>query len=184
MQSILERAGGSLNQCWETCRLRRHHPRPQIGNATIGRQEVGILGILHLSEHSWKKKLSDRTIFGWPGEKLPDNRRERGRQNTHSHDTCVHAQVIRTLSAQMFHSPREHAWFKANTAQGLRIGVLKNSLSPSVMSHLLCHLLTEHFYTISLTYLTCLPTFFSLTVLSWGTGSRNPARFTAEWRTN
>ena len=45
MRSILERAGGSKKKRGETCRLRRHRPRPQIGKSTIGRQEVGILGI-------------------------------------------------------------------------------------------------------------------------------------------
>ena len=37
-------AGGSKNQRGETCRVRRR-PRPRIGKATIGRQEVGIPGI-------------------------------------------------------------------------------------------------------------------------------------------
>ena len=46
MQSILERAGGSMNKRREICRFRRHRPRPQIKNATIGRQEVEIHGIL------------------------------------------------------------------------------------------------------------------------------------------
>ena len=46
MQSTLEQAGGSMNQRGES-RLRRHRPRPRIGKATIGRQEVGIPGILH-----------------------------------------------------------------------------------------------------------------------------------------
>ena len=46
MQSILERAGGSFNKRRETCRLRRHRLRPQIGKGTIGRQEVGIPGTL------------------------------------------------------------------------------------------------------------------------------------------
>ena len=46
MLSVLEQAGGSINQRGEPCRLRRHRPRPRIGKATIGRQQVGILGIL------------------------------------------------------------------------------------------------------------------------------------------
>ena len=41
------RAGGSINKRRETCRLRRHRPRQQSGNTTIGRQEVGIPGFLH-----------------------------------------------------------------------------------------------------------------------------------------
>ena len=44
IQSILEQAGGSINSRRETCRLR---PRQQIGNATIVRQEAGILRIPH-----------------------------------------------------------------------------------------------------------------------------------------
>ena len=47
MQSILEQAGGFFKSSRETCRFHRHRPRPQMGNATIGRQEVGIPGILH-----------------------------------------------------------------------------------------------------------------------------------------
>ena len=47
MQSIHERAGGSINKRRETCRLRRHRPRQQSGNTTIGRQEVGSPRILH-----------------------------------------------------------------------------------------------------------------------------------------
>ena len=50
------------------------------------------------------------------------------------------------------------------------------------MSHPLPAHVTEHTYTISLTCTTYLPTFFSLTVLPSGTGSKNPARYTAEWR--
>ena len=34
------------------------------------------------------------------------------RQDTHSQNTFVQVQVIRTLPAQMLHSPREHAWLK------------------------------------------------------------------------
>ena len=47
MQSILEQAGGSFNSTRETCRFRRHRPRQQIRTATIGRREIGILGIFH-----------------------------------------------------------------------------------------------------------------------------------------
>ena len=41
------------------------------------------------------------------------------RQNTHSHDTCVQVQVIRTVPAQMFHAPREHA--EQNEARPVQI---------------------------------------------------------------
>ena len=37
---------GSINQSGETCRLRRRRPRPRIGTAIFGRQEVGIPSIL------------------------------------------------------------------------------------------------------------------------------------------
>ena len=67
MRSTLEQAGGSVNQRGETCRCRRHRPRPQIGNATIGRQEVGIPGILH--GLAIREFFSGRTSFGWPGDK-------------------------------------------------------------------------------------------------------------------
>ena len=43
------------------------------------------------------------------------------RQNTQSHDTFVHVQVTRTLLAQMFHSPREHAWLKSQHGSGLHV---------------------------------------------------------------
>ena len=100
------------------------------------------------------------------------------RQNTHSHDTFVLVQVIRTLPAQMFHSPRVTT--RTRVAQGptrLRIahcGV--SSKIPSSQRHVLyvAALVIDHFYTISYTYLTYLPTFFSLTVRSSGNGSRNP----------
>ena len=62
------------------------------------------------------------------------------RQNTHSHDTFVHVQVIRTLPAQMFHSPSEHAWLKGQHGSGLRIVVSRKRFRhPSVMSHILPH---------------------------------------------
>ena len=84
--------------------------------------------------------LTVRTSFGWPREKLPTTD-GRCRQNTHSHDTFVHVQVIRTLPAQMFHSPREHAWLKGQHDSGLRIVVSsKRSRHTSVMSHMLPHL--------------------------------------------
>ena len=66
---------------------------------------------------------------------------QRRTQNTHSHDAFVHVQVIRTLPAQMFHSPREHAWLKGQHGSGLRIVVYpKRFRHPSVMSHMLPHL--------------------------------------------
>ena len=100
------------------------------------------------------------------------------RQNTPlARHICAHS-AHRT--AQKFHSPR-------NTRGSSRLPwCVKRSLSSQRHVSLVAALATEHFYTISLTYLTCLPTIFSLTVLSYlsffGVGSRNPARSPAEWR--
>ena len=82
------------------------------------------------------------------GEKVQRNDHKNGRssrrcciQNTHSHDTFVHVQVIRTMPAQMFHSPREHAWLKGQHGSGLRIVVSPERFRlSSVMSHMLPHL--------------------------------------------
>ena len=118
------------------CRLHRHRPRPQIGTATIGRQEVGILGILHslitceiffseLGPVSVSREINFLTTDGVC------------RQNTHSHDTFVHVQLITARTALMFHSRTT----QTRVAQGLRIVVsLKRFHHPSVMSHMLPHL--------------------------------------------
>ena len=62
IESILELAGCSVIQSHrETCRIR---PRQQIGTVTIGRREVGVLGILHglkIREHVF---LRVGTSFG------------------------------------------------------------------------------------------------------------------------
>ena len=79
VQSVLERAGGSFNWRWETCRLRRH----ELGPVSVGRE------------------------VNFP---TTDGVR---RQNTHSHDTFQHVQLITARTAHMFHSPREHAWLKS-----------------------------------------------------------------------
>ena len=76
--------------------------------------------------------FSDRTSFGWPGEKLPDNRR--CIQNTHSNDTFVHVQRITERTTQMF-SLTQHAWLKSFAL--VRQKVVSH---PSVMSHMLPHL--------------------------------------------
>ena len=71
----------------------------------------------------------------------------------------------------------------ANTRDSSRLlWCVKSSLSSQRHVSHVAACVTEHFYTISLTHLTYLPTFFYLTVLSLGIGSRNPARFMAEWR--
>ena len=95
------------------------------------------------------------------------------RQNTHSHDTFAHVQRITERCAQV-----QSLITRTRVAQVVCLGVSKVVCHPSVMSHMM-PLVNEHFHTISLT---CLPTFFSLTVLSSGIGSRTPARFRAELR--
>ena len=45
------------------------------------------------------------------------------RQNIHSYDTFVLVQRIRTLPAQMFHSPCEHAWLKGAQPRIAHCGV-------------------------------------------------------------
>ena len=59
------------------------------------------------------------------------------RQNTHSHDTFVHVQVMRTTPAPMCHSPREHAWLKGAQPWIAHCGVSITTCHPSVMSHML-----------------------------------------------
>ena len=169
-RSIIERTRGSINQRSETCHLRHHRSRPQIGNATIGRQKVGILGILH---GLTTREISVQTSFGWPGDQFPTTD---GwcRQNTHSHDTFVHVQRITERIAQV-----QSLITRTRVTQVVRHGVFESSLSSQRHVSCVAVLATEHFYTISLA---CLPTTFSLTVLSFRIGSRNPARFTAKWR--
>ena len=89
----------SINKRRESCRLRRHRHRPQIANATVGRQEVGILGYLHgltirlffseLEPVSVGGEVNFPTTDGWCGE------------NSHSHDIFVHVKLIKASSAQV-----------------------------------------------------------------------------------
>ena len=82
------------------------------------------------------------------------------RQNTHSHDTFVHVQLITARTAQIFQS-------RNTRGSTLLLWCVKSSLSSQRhVSHVVA-LATEHSHTISLTYITCLPTIFSLTVLSY-----------------
>ena len=110
MRSTLEQAGGSVNQRWETCRLRRHRPRPRIGNATIGRQEVGIPGFLHglTTREKLFSQIGPVSVGRETNFPTTDGR---CRQNAHSHDTFVHVQRITERTAQMF-SLTQHAWLK------------------------------------------------------------------------
>ena len=148
MRSTLEQAGGSINSSRETCRFRRHRPRPRIGKATIGRQEVGIPGILDgltIRGHF----LSDWTSFGWPGDKLPDNRREVWTEHTlarHIRARTAHRRTHRTDVPLT-----QHAWLKSFCH-----GVSKRSLSSQRHVPHVAALATKHLYTISLTNFTSL----------------------------
>ena len=124
MPSILEQAGGSFNQRKETCRLRRHRPRPrqQIGTATIGRREVGIPGILHgLTHRDFSQFL--RPVSVGREINFPDLRREVWTE--HSHDMFEHVQFIRTVCFRAHSLTTRSRVAPGCTAQGLRIGVLK-----------------------------------------------------------
>ena len=98
MRSTLGQAGGSTNQRGETCRFRRHRPRPRIGKSTIGRREVGSRGILQgltIREHF--SQIGPVSV----GREINFPTTDGGcRQNTHSHDTDVHVQLITERSAQ------------------------------------------------------------------------------------
>ena len=81
------------------------------------------------------------------------------RTPTRTTHLCTY-KVIRTLPAQVFHSPLEHAWFKGQHGSGWHCGVSQKI--PSSQRHVshVAALDTEHFYTICFTYLTYLPTFY------------------------
>ena len=88
------------------------------------------------------KKFSDKTSFGWPGDKLPSplsktTQRKTSHfsgQNTHSHDTLVHVQRITERTAQMFHSRNTRGPRTAHC------NVPETTCHPSVMSAMLPHL--------------------------------------------
>ena len=87
------------------CRIRCHRPRQQIGTATIGRREIGILGILH--------GLTIREIvFLNFKDQFRLARRSTSRQPTGVDRTpiTVHVQLITERSAQV--PSREHAWLQ------------------------------------------------------------------------
>ena len=77
----------------------------------------------------------------------------------------------------MFHSPREHAWLNGAQPRIAHCGVSEKSLSSQRHVSYVAALVTEHLYTISLTYLTYLPTIFSLTVLSIGITAPSPTGY-------
>ena len=128
MRSTLEQAGGSINQRGETCRLRRHRPRPRNGKATIGRQEVGIPGILH--GLTVLEFFSDRTIFVWQGDKLPDNRRGVQTEHPLARHICAHAAHHRTHRTDV--PPTQDAWLKI-----AHCSVSQTTCHPSVTSHMM-----------------------------------------------
>ena len=131
MRSILDQAGGSFNQRGETCRLRRHRPRPQSGKATSGRQEVGIIGILH--GLTIRDFFSGATSFGWRGDELPDNRRGVSTEHPLARHICARTAHHRTQCTNtVAHATR--------VAQVVCFGVSKLVCHPRVMSHMLPHL--------------------------------------------
>ena len=127
------------------------------------------------SDHSWIFLRQDQ--FWLTGRNFPTTDRV-CRQNTHWHDTFVHVQRITERSAQVQ---------SLITRGSSRLPwCVKSSLSSHRHVAHVAALATEHVHTISFTYITCLPTIFSLTVLSnldpeW-IGPWSPARDTAEWR--
>ena len=171
IQSILEQAGGFITWRGKTCRLRRHRPRPQIGNATIGRQEVENPGILHgltireklseLGPVSVGREINFPTTDGWCG------------QNTHSHNTFVHVQVMRTLPAQMFdshttrtrvaqaHSAELHALVPQKV-------VVIHAQCPAYMPHLPRNTSTRSLSPTSTTFLPSSPSRSCPTSAPWG----------------
>ena len=168
MRSILERAGGSVNQRGETCRFRQHRPRPQIENATIGRQEVGNPGILHtltIREPSQIGPVSVGREMNFPTTDGVF------RQNTYSHDTFVHVQRITERIAQV-----QSLITRTRVAQVVCLGVSTVVCHPSVISHMWPHLSQS---------ISSRPVFRppspSLSCPS-ELDQENPARFTAEWR--
>ena len=123
------------------------------------------------------KFFSDMTSFGWPGDELPDNRRERvDRTRTRTTHLCTYRSSAHCPHRCFTH----HVNMRGSSQHGSRIvhWCLKRSLSSQ--RHVSSAAALEHFCTLSLTFPTYLPTFFSLTVLSSGPGSRNLARLTAE----
>ena len=121
MQSILQRVGGSKNKRRESCRLRRHRHRHKIGNATVGRQEVGILGILH-GLTIRELFLRVRTSFGWRRGKLPDNRRGVWRELPLARHICARKahqrkQCTSTVARDANTRGSSPTRLKANTAQ-------------------------------------------------------------------
>ena len=119
-----------------------------IGTATSGRREVGIPGILHgLTVRVFF--LNFKTSFGWPGDKLPNNRRRVWTEHplTRHHFSTYSSSAV---SAHMhIHSPREHAWLKGAQPRIACIGVLEWLSSQRPVSSLAA-LVTEHIYTMSL----------------------------------
>ena len=142
MRSTLEQAGCSVNQRGETCPLRRQRPRPRIGKATIGRQEVGIPGILH--GLIIREFFSDTTSLVWPGDKLHDNRRGVDGTPTRTTHLC-------TYSASQ-NAPHRCSTHATRVAQDSALQCLQNNLSSQRHVSHDAVLATEHFYTISLSH--------------------------------
>ena len=95
--------------------------------ATIGRQEVRIPGILH--RLTIRDFFQDRTSFGWPGDKPT------GVWTEHplARQICTRTAHHRTHRADV--SLTQHAWLMI-----AHFSVSKTTCHPSVMSHMLPHL--------------------------------------------
>ena len=178
-ESILEPKGGSVIQSHrETC---RHRPRQQIGTVTLGRREVGILGILHGREICCKF----RTRFGCCEINFPTIDGGEGRvceQNTHSHSMHRSAQCVTTSHCTVW-SLFITRTRVAQGSNGSSLGVLRIVCHPRVMSRSLAAPDTDHQHMFSVTYLSNFTVVLSLTLKPVDSRSIHTLRrFTAEWR--
>ena len=87
------------------------------------------------------KKFRVRTIFGWLGDKLPDNRR--GVWTEHplaQHVLCTNRSCAHCPHRCLTHAPREHAWRKRTAQSCMHWCLKKSSRHPRAMSRMLPHL--------------------------------------------
>ena len=114
-RSTLEQAGGCVSQRGETCRFRCHRPRPRIGTATIGRQEVGILSILHGLTIRVFSQMGPVSV----GQEInfPTTDGSVDRTPTQTACTDVHSVSAHTLKYDHI-SSREHGGAQGRTAEG------------------------------------------------------------------
>ena len=114
----------------------------KIGNATVGRQEVGILGILH-GLTIRELFLRVRTSFGWRRGKLPDNRRGVWRELPLARHICARKahqskQCTSTVARDANTRGSSPTRLKAQHGSGWCIVVTpKRFRHPSVLPHML-----------------------------------------------